>query len=63
MIRAKVQLFDDASGKNIGEQKIVSPESCAFYYFPDEGAVAEFEFKVIAKDPEILSLNFPKKII
>ena len=32
MIKAKVQLFDDVSGKDIGEQKIVSPEGCTFYY-------------------------------
>ena len=31
MIKAKVQLFDDASGKDIGEQKIVSPVGCTFY--------------------------------
>lgn len=62
MIRAKVQLFDDSSGKDIGAQKIVSPEACTFYCFPDEGPTAEFEFKVRTKDSAILSINFPKKI-
>jgi len=62
MIRAKVQLFDDSPGKDIGAQKIVSPEACTFYCFPDEGPTAEFEFKVRAKDSAILSINFPKKI-
>lgn len=61
MIRAKVQLFDDSSGKDIGAQKIVSPEACTFYCFPDEGPTAEFEFKVRAKDPEILSVKLSKK--
>lgn len=61
MIKAKVQLFDDYSGKDIGAQKIVSPEACTIYCFPDEGAMAEFEFKVRAKDPEILSVKLSKK--
>lgn len=54
MIKAKVQLFDDASGKDIGEQKIVSPEACTFYFLPDEEATAEFDFKFRTEDPAIL---------
>lgn len=54
MIKAKVQLFDDASGKDIGAQKIVSPEACTFYFLPDEEPTAEFDFKFSTEDPAIL---------
>ena len=54
MIKARVQLFDDASGKDIGEQKIVSPEGCTFYFLPDEEPTAEFDFKFRTEDPAIL---------
>lgn len=54
MIKAKVQLFDDASGKDIGEQKIVSPKGCTFYFLPDEEPTAEFDFKFSTEDPAIL---------
>lgn len=54
MIKAKVQLFDDASGKDIGEQKIVSPEACTFYYMPGEEATAEFDFRFSTEDPASL---------
>lgn len=54
MIKAKVQLFDDASGKDIGEQKIVSPEACTFYFWPDEEPTAEFDFRFRTEDPAIL---------
>lgn len=54
MIRAKVQLFDDASGKDIGTQKIVSPEACTFYYLPDEEPTAEYDFKFRTEDPASL---------
>lgn len=51
MIKAKVQLFDDASGKDIGEQKIVSPVGCTFYFLPNEEPTAEFDFKFRTEDP------------
>lgn len=54
MIKARVQLFDDASGKDIGEQKIVSPEACTFYFLPDEETTAEFDFKFSTEYPAIL---------
>lgn len=54
MIKAKVQLFDDSTGKDIGEQKIVSPIACTFYYWPNEEAKAEFEFKFRTEDPASL---------
>lgn len=54
MIKAKVQLFDDASGKDIGEQKIVSPEGCTFYFLPDEEPTAEFGFRFRTEDPASL---------
>lgn len=54
MIKAKVQLFDDASGKDIGAQKIVSPEACTFYFLPDEEPTAEFDFKFRTEDPASL---------
>lgn len=54
MIKAKVQLFDDSTGKDIGEQKIVSPEACTFYYLPNEEARAEFDFKFSTQDPASL---------
>lgn len=54
MIKAKVKLFDDASGKDIGEQKIVSPKGCTFYFLPDEEPTAEFDFKFRTEDPAIL---------
>lgn len=54
MIKAKVQLFDDASGNDIGEQKIVLPEACTFYYFPNEEPTAKFDFKFSTKDPASL---------
>lgn len=54
MIKAKVQLFDDASGKDIGTQKIVSPEACTFYFLPDEEPTAEFDFNFRTEDLEIL---------
>lgn len=54
MIKAKVQLFDDSTGKDIGEQKIVLPEACTFYYFPNEEPTAEFDFKFSTKDPASL---------
>lgn len=50
MIKAKVQLFDDASGKDIGDQKIVSPKGCTFYYLPNEEPTAEFDFKFRTED-------------
>lgn len=58
MIKAKVQLFDDASGKDIGEQKIVSPKGCTFYYLPDEGPTAEFDFNFRTEDPASLFDGF-----
>lgn len=58
MIKAKVQLFDDASGKDIGEQKIVSPEACTFYYMPDEEPTVEFDFKFCTEDPANLFDGF-----
>lgn len=54
MIKAKVQLFDDASGKDIGEQKIVSPKGCTFYFLPDEEPTAEFDFNFRTEDPASL---------
>ncbi len=59
MIKAKVQLFDDASGKDIGEQKIVLPKACTFYFLPDEEPTAEFDFNFRTEDPASLfdSLN------
>lgn len=58
MIKAKVQLFDDASGKDIGNQKIVLPEACTFYYLPNEEAKAEFDFKFSTEDPASLFDGF-----
>lgn len=58
MIRAKVQLFDDASGKDIGVQKIVSPKGCTFYYLPDEEPTAEFDFNFRTEDPASLFDGF-----
>lgn len=58
MIKAKVQLFDDASGKDIGEQKIVSPKGCTFYYLPDEEPTAEFDFNFRTEDPASLFDGF-----
>lgn len=52
MIKVKVQLFDDASGKDIGEQKIVSPEACTIYSLPNEEPIAEFEFNFTIEYPE-----------
>lgn len=54
MIKARIQLFVDVSGKNIGEQKIVSPEACNFYFLPDEEATAEFDFRFTIEDPASL---------
>lgn len=54
MIKAKVQLFDDSTGKDIGEQKIVLPEACTFYYLPNEEPTAEFNFKFNTEDPASL---------
>lgn len=54
MIKAKVQLFDDASGKDIGEQKIVSPVGCTFYFLPNEEPTAEFDFNFRTEDPSSL---------
>lgn len=54
MIKAKVQLFDDSSGKDIGEQKIVSPKALAFYFLPNEEATVEFEFDFSTEDPASL---------
>ncbi len=54
MIKAKVQLFDDSSGKDIGEQKIVSPKAYTFYFLPDEEPTAEFDFKFSTEDPASL---------
>ncbi len=54
MIKAKVQLFDDSTGKDIGEQKIVSPIACTFYYMPNEEAKAEFDFNFSTEDPASL---------
>lgn len=54
MIKARVQLFDDVSGKDIGAQKIVSPKACAFYFLPDEEPTAEFKFSFSTEDPAIL---------
>ena len=54
MIKAKVQLFDDSSGKDIGNQKIVSPEACTFYYSPNEAPTAEFDFNFRTEDPASL---------
>lgn len=51
MIKAKVQLFDDASGKDIGDQKIVSPKGCTFYYLPNEEPTVEFDFNFRTKNP------------
>ena len=51
MIKAKVQLFDDSSGKDIGEQKIVSPQAYTFWFLPNEEATAEFDFKFSTEDP------------
>lgn len=61
MIKAKVQLFDDASGKNIGTQKIVSPEACTFYFLPDEEPTSEFDFKFRTEDPANLFDGFDFK--
>lgn len=58
MIKAKVQLFDDASGEDIGDQKIVSPEACTFYYLPDEEPTAEFDFNFRTEDPASLFGGF-----
>lgn len=58
MIKARVQLFDDASKKDIGEQKIVSPEACTFYFLPDEEPTAEFDFKFRTEDPAKLFDGF-----
>lgn len=58
MIKAKVQLFDDASGKDIGDQKIVSPKGCTFYYLPNEEPTAEFDFKFRTEDPANLFDGF-----
>lgn len=54
MIKARVQLFDDASGKDIGEQKVVLPEACTIYFWPDEEPTAEFDLKFSTEDPAIL---------
>lgn len=54
MIKARIQLYDDVSGKDIGEQKIVSPERCTFYFLPDEEPTAEFDFNFRTEDPAIL---------
>lgn len=54
MIKAKVQLFDDSTGKDIGEPKIVLPEACTFYYLPNEEPTAEFNFKFNTEDPASL---------
>lgn len=54
MIKARVQLFDDASGKDIGAQKIVSPEACTLYFWPEEEPTAKFDFKFSTEDPAIL---------
>lgn len=54
MIKAKIQLFDDSSGKNIGEQKIVLPEACTFYYLPNTEATVEFKFDFSTEDPACL---------
>lgn len=51
MIRAKVQLFDDSTGKNIGEQKIVSPKAYTFWFLPNKEATVEFEFDFNTEDP------------
>ena len=58
MIKAKVQLFDDVSGKDIGEQKIVLPKAGTFYFLPDEESTAEFEFKFTTEDPASLFDGF-----
>lgn len=54
MIKAKVQLFDDASGKDIGNQKIISPEDCTFYFLPNTEPTAEFDFRFSTEDPASL---------
>lgn len=54
MIKARVQLFDDVSGKDIGEQKIVLPEAYTFYYLPNEDPTAEFDFRFRTEDPASL---------
>ena len=61
MIKAKVQLFDDSSGKDIGEQKIVSPVGCTFYYLPSEEPTTEFDFKFRTEDPANLFDGFDFK--
>lgn len=61
MIKARVQLFDDASGKDIGKQKIVSPEGCTFYYLPDEEPTTEFDFKFRTEYPANLFDGFDFK--
>lgn len=54
MIKAKVQLFDDASGNDIGKQKIVLPEACYFYFLPNKEPTAEFDFRFSTEDPASL---------
>ena len=54
MIKAKVQLFDDVSGKDIGEQKIVSPKALTIKYMPNKDATAEFDFDFSTEDPASL---------
>lgn len=54
MIKAKVRLFDDTSGKYIGEQKIVLPEDCTFYYLPNTEATVEFKFDFSTEYPASL---------
>ena len=54
MIKAKVQLFDDDSGKDIGEQKIVLPEDYTLWFLPTKEPTAEFDFKFTTEDPASL---------
>ena len=61
MIKAKVQLFDDVSGKDIGEPKIVLPENCTFWFLPNEESTAEFNFKFSTEDPASLFDGFEFK--
>lgn len=57
MIKAKVQLFDDASGNDIGEQKIVSSKALNIHYFSNKDATAEVEFDFSTEYPASLFEN------
>lgn len=49
MIKAKIQLFDDSTGKNIGDPKIVFPEAFNYICLPESGGTIglEFDFEIV----------------